>query len=149
MRKILTPTACALLSLIAGVTMSGTLLMPGDALAAAHRGGGVSKVEDLPVREGDWSAEEVARGREQLVRAFDAAWIRVIASGKDREIVMTEPANKPGAAVGYVTKLVDCLPTPGQKRRRTQPGTSPASAGNIKRRYSTKSITTMVSTSKS
>ena len=112
MRKILTPTACALLSLIVGVTMSGILLIPDDALAAAHRGGGVSKIEDLPVREGDWSAEEIARGREQLVRAFDAAWIRVIASGKDREIVMTEPANKPGAAAGYVTKLVDCLPTP-------------------------------------
>ena len=53
MRTILTPTACALVSLIAGVTMSATLLIPVQAQAAAHRGGGVSKVEDLPVREGE------------------------------------------------------------------------------------------------
>ena len=112
MRRILTLTACAPLSLIAGLTMSGALLTSSHALAAAHRGGGVSNIEELPVREGDWSAEEIARGREQLVRAFDAAWIRIIASGKDREIVMTEPRNKPGAAAGYISKLVDCLPTP-------------------------------------
>lgn len=112
MRRILTLTACAPLSLIAGLTMSGALFVSSHALGAAHRGGGVSNIEELPVREGDWSAEEIARGREQLVRAFDAAWIRVIASGKDREIVMTEPLNKPGAAAGYISKLVDCLPTP-------------------------------------
>lgn len=55
---------------------------------------------------------EVARGREQLIRAFDAAWIRVLASGKDQEILRTEPANKPGAALGYVVRLADCLPQP-------------------------------------
>jgi hypothetical protein len=80
--------------------------------AAGHSGQAVSKIADIPARQGDWSEEEVARGREQLIRAFDAAWIRVIASGKDREIVMSEPRNMPGAAQGYITKLVDCLPTP-------------------------------------
>jgi hypothetical protein len=56
--------------------------------------------------------DEVARGREQLVRAFDAAWVRVIASGRDREILRTEPPNQPGAAVSYMVTLVDCLPLP-------------------------------------
>jgi len=55
---------------------------------------------------------ELARGREQLVRAFDAAWIRVIASGKDQEILKTEPANKPGMAQSYMVRLADCLPQP-------------------------------------
>jgi hypothetical protein len=87
-------------------------LLANFAFAGAHSGQAVSKIEDLPTRTGDWSAEETAQGRDQLVRAIDAAWIRVIASGKDREIVMTEPKNKPGAAQHYVTKLVDCLPTP-------------------------------------
>jgi hypothetical protein len=81
-------------------------------LAAGHSGQGVSDIDKLPTRTGDWSEAETAQGREQLVRAIDAAWIRVIASGKDREIVMSEPKNKPGAAQYYVTKLVDCLPTP-------------------------------------
>ncbi|MEC9376323.1 MAG: hypothetical protein VYA80_08165 [Pseudomonadota bacterium] len=81
-------------------------------LAAGHSGQAVSDLENLPVRSGDWTQEEIAKGREQLVRAFDAAWIRVIASGKDREIVMSEPLNQPGAAQFYITKLVDCLPTP-------------------------------------
>jgi len=80
--------------------------------AAGHGGQKASKIEDLPTRTGDWSEEETAIGRDQLVRAFDAAWIRVIASGKDREIVMSEPKNQPGAAQYYVRKLVDCLPTP-------------------------------------
>jgi hypothetical protein len=88
------------------------LLFAGPLLAAAHSGQPVSKIADIPARQGDWSEAEVARGREQLIRAFDAAWIRVIASGKDREIVMSEPRNQPGAAQGYVIKLVDCLPTP-------------------------------------
>lgn len=55
---------------------------------------------------------EVARGREQLVRAFDAAWIRVIASGRDQEILKTEPPNRPGAALSYMVRLADCLPQP-------------------------------------
>ncbi len=92
--------------------LSVALLCTGTALAAGHSGQAVSKIEDLPTRTGDWSAEETRIGREQLVRAFDAAWIRVIASGKDREIVMSEPKNQPGAAQFYVKKLVDCLPTP-------------------------------------
>lgn len=55
---------------------------------------------------------ELARGREQLVRAFDAAWIRVIASGKDQEILKTEPPNQPGMAASYMVRLADCLPQP-------------------------------------
>lgn len=54
----------------------------------------------------------IARGREQLVRAFDAAWIRVIASGKDQEVLKTEPPNKPGMALQYMVRLADCLPQP-------------------------------------
>lgn len=56
--------------------------------------------------------DEVAQGREQLIRAFDAAWIRVIASGKDREILKTMPPQKPGLAASYMVRLVDCLPAP-------------------------------------
>ena len=82
------------------------------ALAGAHGGAKVSNIEELPVRSGDWSAEEIVRGREQLVRAFDAAWIRVIASGKDREILATEPASDPGAAKHYMVRMADCLPQP-------------------------------------
>jgi hypothetical protein len=82
------------------------------ALAGAHGGAKVSNIEELPVRTGDWSAEEIVRGREQLVRAFDAAWVRVIASGKDREILATEPLSDPGAAKHYMVRLADCLPQP-------------------------------------
>jgi hypothetical protein len=57
-------------------------------------------------------AADLARGREQLVRAFDAAWIRVIASGKDQEILTTEPPNRPGMAQSYMVRLADCLPQP-------------------------------------
>ena len=56
--------------------------------------------------------DEVARGREQMIRAIDAAWVRVIASGKDQEILDSEPAADPGAANGYVVRLADCLPLP-------------------------------------
>jgi hypothetical protein len=55
---------------------------------------------------------EQARGREQLIRAFDAAWIRVVASGRDQQILATEPANKPGLAAGYIVRMADCLPQP-------------------------------------
>jgi ABC-type amino acid transport substrate-binding protein len=58
------------------------------------------------------AADEQARGREQLIRAFDAGWIRFIATGEDNKILMTEPPNHPGAAAGYVVKLADCLPSP-------------------------------------
>ena len=56
--------------------------------------------------------DQVAMGREQMIRAFDAAWVRVIASGQYREILDTEPAVKPGAANGYVVRMADCLPLP-------------------------------------
>lgn len=55
---------------------------------------------------------DLARGREQLIRAFDAAWIRVIASGKDQEVLKAEPPNKPGLALQYMVRLADCLPQP-------------------------------------
>jgi hypothetical protein len=55
---------------------------------------------------------DVAKGREQLVRALDAGWIRVVASGKDREILSQFPPNKPGAAKSYMVTLADCLPQP-------------------------------------
>ena len=61
----------------------------------------------------DETSENIqARGREQLIRAFDAGWIRFIAAGKDNEVLQTEPPNQPGAAAGYVVKLADCLPQP-------------------------------------
>lgn len=89
-----------------------TFFAAGAALAGAHGGAKTSNVEELPSRTGDWSDEEIARGREQLIRAFDAAWVRILASGKDREIVATEPQNQPGAAKQYIVRLVDCLPQP-------------------------------------
>ena len=55
---------------------------------------------------------QVAKGRQQLVDALDAAWIRVIASGKDREIYRSMPPSKPGAASSYMVTLADCLPSP-------------------------------------
>jgi len=56
--------------------------------------------------------DDVAKGREQLVAAFDAAWVRVIASGKQREILDTEPPSQPGLANSYVVRMADCLPLP-------------------------------------
>lgn len=94
------------------VLVCATLWSAGAAFAGAHGGAKASNVEELPARTGDWSPEEIARGREQLIRAFDAAWVRIIASGKDREIVATEPENQPGAAKQYIVRLVDCLPQP-------------------------------------
>ena len=89
-----------------------SIAFSGAAMAGAHQGQAVSKVEDLPVRTGDWSPAEVAKGREQLVAAFDAAWIRIIASGRDQEVLKTQPLNKPGASQSYIVRLVDCLPQP-------------------------------------
>lgn len=88
------------------------LLAPGTVFAGAHGGAKVSVVEELPVRSGDWSSDEIRRGREQLLRAFDAGWIRVIASGKDQEILKAQPPSKPGAAAGYIVRMADCLPQP-------------------------------------
>jgi len=56
---------------------------------------------------------DVAKGRQQLVLAMDAAWIRVVASGRDREILAQQPPSKPGAALSYMVTLADCLPQPG------------------------------------
>ncbi len=56
---------------------------------------------------------DVAKGRQQLVLAMDAAWIRVVASGRDREILAQQPPSRPGAALSYMVALADCLPQPG------------------------------------
>ena len=55
---------------------------------------------------------QLAKGRQQLVDALDAAWIRVVASGKDREVYKSMPTSKPGAASSYMVTLADCLPSP-------------------------------------
>jgi hypothetical protein len=55
---------------------------------------------------------DLARGRQQLVDAMDAAWIRVVASGKDRAILAQQPPSKPGAALSYMVTMADCLPQP-------------------------------------
>lgn len=55
---------------------------------------------------------DVAKGRQQLVDAMDAAWIRVVASGKNREILAQQPPSNPGAALSYMMTLADCLPQP-------------------------------------
>jgi hypothetical protein len=88
------------------------LMLASNAYAGAHGGQSVSKIEDLPVRSGDWSPEEVAKGREQLIAAIDAAWIRIIASGRDQKVLDTQPLSAPGASHSYIVRLVDCLPQP-------------------------------------
>lgn len=55
---------------------------------------------------------DLATGRQQLIDAMDAAWIRVVASGKDRAILAQQPPSKPGAALSYMVTLADCLPQP-------------------------------------
>ena len=55
---------------------------------------------------------DLAKGRQQLVDALDAAWVRVVASGKDREILSQQPPSQPGAALSYMVTLADCLPQP-------------------------------------
>ena len=94
------------------VTSTALLLAASHGLAGAHGSAKISDIDNLPARTGDWSTEELARGREQLIRAFDAGWIRVIASGKDQEILATQPPNQPGAARSYIVRLADCLPQP-------------------------------------
>lgn len=99
--------------LLAGIALlTLNFAIAGNALAGAHGSAPVSKIDELPVRSGDWSPEEVARGREQLIAAIDAAWIRIIASGRDQDVLKTEPANMPGASQSYIVRLVDCLPQP-------------------------------------
>lgn len=96
----------AILTLAAGLTVSGM------ANAGAHGGQSVSKIDELPARNGDWSPEETAKGREQLVAAFDAAWIRLIDSDRYEAILDSEPLSDPGQAQNYMVRLVDCLPQP-------------------------------------
>ena len=80
-----------------GIALTLTLL----AGCATQGAGGKAKVDP-----------DVALGRQQLVDALDAAWIRVVASGKDRQILKTQPASRPGAALSYMVTLADCLPSP-------------------------------------
>ena len=56
--------------------------------------------------------KNLSAGREQLVRAIDAAWTRVILSGKYREIITTfdEPLAIGIEAEDYITNMSDCLP---------------------------------------
>ena len=61
--------------LIGGIAAMA-LLAGANAFGGAHGGARASKLDELPARSGDWSPEEIRKGREQLVRAFDAAWIR-------------------------------------------------------------------------
>ena len=58
------------------------------------------------------AAEDTARGREQMIRAFDAAWVRVVASGQAAAVLETEPPNQPGLAATYIVRIADCLPLP-------------------------------------
>jgi hypothetical protein len=92
----------ALLALAAAMTMISGCERPDsatDAKPAAQSG---------PAAEPD----EVAQGREQLIRAFDAAWIRFVARGGIDEVLATEPPSQPGLAASYVVRLADCLPSP-------------------------------------
>jgi len=78
---------------------------PGDAVEANQ---GTQPAPAVEAAEMD----EVARGREQLIRAFDAAWMRFVAAGKVDEVLATEPLNQPGLAASYIVRLADCLPSP-------------------------------------
>jgi hypothetical protein len=90
-----------------------TLILTGvNAMAGAHGGAKVSDIDSLPSRTGDWSDAEIAQGREQLIRAFDAGWIRFIDARKDQAVLEKYPENHPGAAKGYIYRMADCLPQP-------------------------------------
>ena len=95
--------------LVVGVAL---LLTAASVLAAADGGAKITDLETAPTRTGDWSDEETAQGREQLIRAFDAGWIRFIHSRKDQAVLAKYPTNQPGAAKRYIVRLVDCLPQP-------------------------------------
>lgn len=94
------------------VGLIAALLMTAEAIGGAHGGADVSDIDTLPARTGDWSDAEIARGREQLVRAFDAGWIRFIAAREDQAVLAKEPPSHPGAARDYIVRLADCLPQP-------------------------------------
>ena len=85
-----------------GSKLSATLLLSICFLAGCASTGDVQSQDE----------QDIARGREQLIRAFDAAWVRVLSNGKVREILDTEPAERPGAANGFVVRMADCLPLP-------------------------------------
>ena len=55
---------------------------------------------------------DLAAGREQLVQAFDAAWVRVVASGEYYRVLDRFPKENPGGARSYIVELADCLPQP-------------------------------------
>lgn len=88
------------------------LIASGQAMGGAHGGAAVTDLDKIQPRTGDWSDEEIARGRQQLIRAFDAGWIRFIAARKDQEVLATQPENNPGAAEKYIIRMADCLPQP-------------------------------------
>ncbi len=100
------------ISAISVATLLITGLITGEASGGAHGGARASDIDALPIRTGDWSAAEIARGREQLIRAFDAGWIRFIAARKDQAVLAQEPPTHPGAARDYIVRLADCLPQP-------------------------------------
>jgi len=83
-----------------------TSVVPGNAEATVDVASGADSIGNATTND------DIARGREQLIRAFDTGWIRFVASGKIDEILASEPPNKPGAAADYVIKLADCLPSP-------------------------------------
>lgn len=64
---------------------------------------------------------ELAAGREQLVQAFDAAWVRVVASGEYYRILDRFPKEQPGAARSYIVEMADCLPQPANVAFPEQP----------------------------
>lgn len=101
-------------NLLKSAFIASTVLLTSatTAFAGAHGNSKFTDVDKLQARQGNWSAEETAKGREQLVRAFDAAWIEVVDSGKYLEILSSEPESQPGAAKSYFVRLADCLPQP-------------------------------------
>ena len=67
---------------------------------------------DAPGAANPAGDDTIARGREQLIRAFDAGWVRFVAKGGALAVLKTEPPNKPGASLDYMVRLADCLPHP-------------------------------------
>lgn len=88
-----------------GLTVAMTALLTTGCATTPRAEPGVAKAAKVD--------PDVAKGRQQLVLAMDAAWIRVVASGRDREILAQQPPAKPGAALSYMVTLADCLPQPG------------------------------------
>jgi len=87
-----------------GFTVAMTALLTGGCTTTPR--------EEPPVAKAVKVDPNVAKGRQQLVLAMDAAWIRVVASGRDRQILSQQPPSRPGAASSYMVTLADCLPAP-------------------------------------